>query len=53
LGGVFNALVAPLVFKSVIEYPLAIVLACLLLPKLVRKSRSACANDGSTSLFPC
>src|SRR5690348_14208171 len=33
LGGVFNALIAPLVFNSVIEYPLAIVLSCLLLPK--------------------
>ncbi len=32
LGGLFNALVAPLVFKSVIEYPLVIVLACLLRP---------------------
>jgi hypothetical protein len=32
LGGVFNALIAPLVFRSVIEYPLVILLACLLLP---------------------
>jgi spermidine synthase len=32
LGGLFNALVAPLVFNSVVEYPLAIVLACLLRP---------------------
>jgi hypothetical protein len=32
LGGLFNALVAPLVFKVVVEYPLAIVLACLLRP---------------------
>ncbi|MFL6207862.1 MAG: spermidine synthase [Pyrinomonadaceae bacterium] len=31
LGGLFNALVAPAVFNSVPEYPLAIVLACLLL----------------------
>ena len=37
LGGVFNALVAPLVFNSVMEYPLAIVLACLLLPKLAKQ----------------
>jgi len=37
LGGVFNALVAPLVFNSVVEYPLAIVLSCLLLPKLARE----------------
>jgi hypothetical protein len=32
LGGLFNALVAPLVFQEVAEYPLAIVLACLLRP---------------------
>lgn len=32
LGGVFNALVAPQVFNSVIEYPLAITLVCLLRP---------------------
>lgn len=32
LGGVFNALLAPLMFRSVIEYPLVILLACLLLP---------------------
>ena len=32
LGGVFNALVAPIVFDRVLEYPLALLLACLLLP---------------------
>lgn len=32
LGGVFNALVAPLVFTTVAEYPLALVLASLLGP---------------------
>ncbi|HLE61780.1 MAG TPA: fused MFS/spermidine synthase [Pyrinomonadaceae bacterium] len=32
LGGVFNALIAPLIFRSVVEYPLVILLACLLLP---------------------
>ncbi|HWC09761.1 MAG TPA: fused MFS/spermidine synthase [Acidimicrobiales bacterium] len=32
LGGVFNAVIAPFVFDSVVEYPLAIVLACLLRP---------------------
>jgi len=30
LGGVFNALAAPLIFSAIIEYPLMIVLACLL-----------------------
>src|SRR5262245_10057665 len=32
LGGVFNALIAPRVFTSVAEYPLVVVLACLLAP---------------------
>jgi hypothetical protein len=32
LGGLFNALVAPVVFNSVAEYPLILVLACLLQP---------------------
>ncbi len=29
LGGMLNALVAPMIFRTVIEYPLAIILACL------------------------
>jgi hypothetical protein len=32
LGGVFSALVAPMVFSGVVEYPLALALACLLRP---------------------
>jgi hypothetical protein len=32
LGGVFNALLAPVIFNSVTEYPLVMLLACLLLP---------------------
>ncbi|HMV47957.1 MAG TPA: spermidine synthase, partial [Blastocatellia bacterium] len=32
LGGLFNSLLAPLLFRTVIEYPLAIVLALLLRP---------------------
>ena len=32
LGGVFNALLAPVLFDSLLEYPLLIVLACLCLP---------------------
>lgn len=32
LGGIFNALVAPVLFSSVTEYPLVLVLACLLRP---------------------
>jgi hypothetical protein len=34
LGGLFNGLLAPLAFDRVVEYPLVIVLACLLLPRL-------------------
>ena len=34
LGGIFNALLAPILFNSVIEYPLIIVVACLLRPSL-------------------
>lgn len=33
LGGIFNALVAPVLFNSVVEYPIVVVVACLLLPK--------------------
>jgi hypothetical protein len=32
LGGMFNALLAPLLFSSVVEYPLVLVLACALRP---------------------
>jgi hypothetical protein len=31
IGGMFNALLAPILFTTVVEYPLALVLACLLL----------------------
>jgi hypothetical protein len=40
LGGVFNALVAPLVFNGIVEYPLALVLACLLMPTLEGEKKS-------------
>ncbi len=36
LGGVFNALLAPALFASLTEYPLAIVAACLLRPPAAR-----------------
>ena len=34
LGGIFNALLAPMLFSSVVEYPLIIVVACMLRPSL-------------------
>jgi hypothetical protein len=40
LGGLFNALLAPLVFKSVLEYPLLLAGACLLLPASDRDGAS-------------
>ncbi|HET7875117.1 MAG TPA: hypothetical protein VFN71_06285 [Methylomirabilota bacterium] len=30
LGGIFNALIAPVLFNSLVEYPLAMLLACML-----------------------
>jgi hypothetical protein len=36
-GGVFNAILAPVVFPGLIEYPLAIVAACLLRPAAPKK----------------
>lgn len=39
LGGLFNALIAPVLFTTVAEYPIALVLACLFLPDLVPGTR--------------
>ena len=47
LGGLFNALLAPLIFTSLIEYPLVMVLACVLL----RAGRGG-AGLGGTGLGP-
>jgi hypothetical protein len=33
LGGIFNALVAPVIFPSIVEYPLVLALTCLILPR--------------------
>ncbi len=39
LGGVFNSLIAPVVFSSVVEFPLAFILAALLRPSPGEKRR--------------
>jgi hypothetical protein len=39
LGGLFNALVAPVLFRGVVEYPLVLVLACALRPGLAPAAR--------------
>jgi len=37
LGGLFNAMIAPLVFNFIAEYPIAIILGCAFLPSFSRK----------------
>ncbi|HEX2053474.1 MAG TPA: fused MFS/spermidine synthase [Actinomycetota bacterium] len=37
LGGIFTALIAPVMFDSLLEFPISIVLACLLMPSFSRK----------------
>jgi len=44
LGGAFNALVAPRIFTSVTEYPLVLVLACLLAPAWPGSATAAAAQ---------
>jgi hypothetical protein len=39
LGGVFNGLIAPLVFSRLAEYPLALFLACFMRPEWLRPGR--------------
>lgn len=50
VGGVFVALVAPLVFDSILEYPLALVLAAALLPN--RGRRRSAARDSNARGLP-
>lgn len=40
LGGAFNAIVAPVVFTNVIEYPLMMLVAALLTPAAIRGARA-------------
>ncbi len=44
LGGAFNALLAPALFDRVLEYPLAMVLACLLRPAAPRSAQEEAAG---------
>ncbi|HRJ50535.1 MAG TPA: fused MFS/spermidine synthase, partial [Phycisphaerales bacterium] len=45
VGGLFNALVSPAVFSEILEYPIAIVAACLLRPSPARR-----LGDGPRSI---
>jgi hypothetical protein len=44
LGGLFNALLAPLIFRTVLELPLALILAALLRPTAESKTSTDSAN---------
>jgi hypothetical protein len=50
LGGVLNALIAPLLFNSVWEYPLVLALACALCPRALPKPQSAEARPSRPNL---
>jgi SAM-dependent methyltransferase len=53
LGGAFNALLAPVVFKTIAEYPLALVAACALLsPTLLRTSANGVSANGLETTVP-
>lgn len=41
LGGLFNALIAPLVFTNLTEYPLVIILCCAIMPSAVAERSSS------------
>ena len=40
LGGIFNALLAPLIFSTPFEYPAAIILACLIRPVTAQEEKT-------------
>ena len=40
LGGVFNAVIAPLIFSTVLEFPLALIFAVLLLQTILRGTKA-------------
>jgi len=55
-GGLFNTLIAPLIFDTIVEYPLALVLACTLLlprsPAPAQKSDRRKKKAGRTNREP-
>jgi spermidine synthase len=48
LGGIFNSLIAPVIFSTVVEFPLALVLAALLRP--APHAKVGGAGEGSTRM---
>jgi hypothetical protein len=50
LGGIFNSLVAPLVFPYAYEYPLVLIISCLMVPRLLSEgSEEGLLTPTSTS----
>ena len=52
LGGAFNALLSPLLFDMIAEYPIALVLACLLCPPRDRAQRNGAQRALLLALIP-
>ena len=50
LGGVFNAILAPVLFDSIAEYPIALVLAAFLVPDPARRALTSRTRLASWSL---
>jgi hypothetical protein len=51
LGGIFNSLAAPIIFTTVLEYPLILILGAVLLPVGERKRTSGLASLKSLLLY--
>jgi hypothetical protein len=51
LGGLFNSIIAPLVFPLVYEYPIALVVACLLVPRLAEPDPKDESNIGRAAVL--
>ncbi len=51
LGGVFNALLAPILFNSILEYPIALLMALFLVPTIRRHVRRPAVLRFALTLF--
>ena len=52
VGGIFNALFAPIVFPQAWEYPIAIAIGCMLIPKLEEEAQPPSPEkEGARRLF--
>ena len=50
-GGIFNAIISPLLFTSILEYPLVLVISFLLLPKLASVSTAGITSELTPELI--